>query len=77
MAEDQSAHKNGSVFMYSFVLVSYLGLNSSLNLMNKCALGPYGFSFPLLLTTAHMMFCFIALFPVMMLEPHRLVLLVV
>ena len=58
----------------SLVLV-YLCLNSSLNMMNRYVLGIYGFSFPMLLTICHMMFSFAALFvPVMIARPpdvHR------
>ena len=51
----------------TFVLMlMYLALNSALNIMNRYALGIYGFTFPILLTICHMMFAFILLLPFMM-----------
>lgn len=50
---------------YIILVVLYLSLNATLNLANKYVLGIYGFSFPLLLTTAHMCFSFLALAPYM------------
>lgn len=50
---------------------SFLMLNCTLNILNKWALGVYGFSFPLLLTTCHMAFCFLALLCPMLREPYR------
>ena len=43
----------------------YIGLNSTLNLTMKYALGIYGFNFPILLTLVHMAFAFVVLGPVM------------
>ena len=54
-----AAYNTGLVF-------AYLGLNSLLNLTNKWALGVYGLSFPLLLTTTHMAFSFTVLLPFML-----------
>ncbi|KAK9821748.1 hypothetical protein WJX81_002035 [Elliptochloris bilobata] len=42
-----------------------------MNMLNKWALGIYGFSFPLFLTSAHMVFSFIMLLPFMMASPFR------
>lgn len=53
------------------LVVAYLSLNSLLSLTNKWALGMYGFSFPLLLTTSHMAFTFCALLPCMLQNPYR------
>ncbi|KAL3130623.1 hypothetical protein ABBQ38_008017 [Trebouxia sp. C0009 RCD-2024] len=53
------------------LVFAYLGLNSVLNLTNKWALGVYGFSFPLLLTTCHMAFSCCVLLPFMLREPFR------
>ncbi|KAI3431814.1 hypothetical protein D9Q98_010567 [Chlorella vulgaris] len=57
------------------LLVSvFLCLNSSLNLMNKWALGHAGFRFPFLLSSCHMAFSFAVLAPVALLrggEQHR------
>ena len=53
--------------MKTFVLVLlYLGLNSSLNLLNRYTLGHAGFSFPILLTVAHLSFSVICLSPIML-----------
>ena len=38
------------------VAMAYLGLNTSLNMLNRWALGQYKFRFPLLLTASHMIF---------------------
>ncbi|PSC74164.1 sugar phosphate phosphate translocator [Micractinium conductrix] len=48
--------------------LTYLSLNSSLNLLNKWSLGVYGFRFPFLLTSCHMLFSFCVLAPVAMRE---------
>ena len=55
----------------------YLGLNSSLNLLNRYTLGMAGFKFPVSLTCMHLMFQICALAPIVLLrskegrEPHR------
>ncbi|PSC71928.1 Drug Metabolite transporter superfamily [Micractinium conductrix] len=36
---------------FGLMVLAYLGLNSSLNLLNKWSLGVYGFRFPFLLTS--------------------------
>lgn len=59
---------------FTLLVVTYLSLNSSLNLLNKWSLGVYGFRFPFLLTSCHMAFSFCVLAPVAMREPwesHR------
>lgn len=53
------------------VIVLYLFLNSSLNMLQKWTLGIIGFKCPILITCCHMAFSFAMLFPVMMLEPYR------
>lgn len=54
------------------IACAYLTLNTSLNMLNKWALGTYRFKFPLMLTAAHMIFGSIALAPVMLLrEAYR------
>jgi drug/metabolite transporter (DMT)-like permease len=45
------------------LVAAYLTLNSTLNLMNKWALGRYGLRFPLTLTSTHMAFSFVILAP--------------
>ena len=57
----------------------YLGLNSFLNLLNRWALGIYGLRFPLIMTSAHMIFGSAALSPMMLMKEeyasrHHLVL---
>lgn len=65
-------HKPGDapLTIPSFLLLisAYLSLNSSLNLMNKWALGVYGFRFPLLMTSTHMAFSFAILAPLALRE---------
>lgn len=50
---------------YIILIGLYLSLNSIMNIMNKWALGIYGFTFPILLTICHMLFAFVVLLPVM------------
>jgi len=38
------------------LIMAYLGLNSTLNLLNRWALGIYGFRFPVFMTICHMLF---------------------
>ncbi|MEW5301979.1 MAG: hypothetical protein WDW38_008612 [Sanguina aurantia] len=55
-----------------FLLVlAYLSLNISLNMLNKWLLSIYGFRFPILLSVAHMTFTFLALAPLMCMKTHR------
>ncbi|EFN59787.1 hypothetical protein CHLNCDRAFT_133480 [Chlorella variabilis] len=59
---------------FAVLVVLYLSLNSSLNLLNKWSLGVYGFRFPFLLTSCHMAFSFCVLAPMALREPwehHR------
>lgn len=56
---------------YAILITLYLSLNSVLNLANKYVLGMYGFSFPLLLTTCHMLFSFVVLLPFMLSKAMR------
>jgi len=49
-----------------FVCFAYLALNTSLNMLNRWALGQYGFRFPMILTASHMAFGSLALLPVML-----------
>ena len=51
-----------------FVSAAYLVLNTSLNMLNRWALGQYHFRFPLTLTATHMIFGFLALLPVMLMK---------
>ncbi|PRW60834.1 Drug Metabolite transporter superfamily [Chlorella sorokiniana] len=53
---------------FAMLVITYLGLNSSLNLLNKWSLGVYGFRFPFLLTSCHMAFSFVVLAPVALRE---------
>ena len=69
MAPDIAKHH--SMFNLAATVAAYLTLNSTLNVMNKWLLGIYGFSFPLLLTSCHMLFSFLILLPFMLKEPFR------
>ena len=51
-----------------FIGSAYLVLNTVLNLLNKWALSRYGFKFPMVLTSAHMLFGSLALLPLMVLK---------
>lgn len=48
------------------LIIAFFCLNVTLNLLNKWALGIYGFHFPLILTICHMAFSFTALLPNML-----------
>ena len=67
----QDAAKQHSMFNLIATITAYLTLNSTLNLMNKWLLGIHGFSFPLLLTSCHMLFSFLILLPFMLKEPFK------
>lgn len=75
MASGGSPTSASTVAYNTALVAAYLGLNSLLNLTNKWALGVYGLSFPLLLTTVHMAFSFTVLLPYMlrpsMRQQHR------
>lgn len=60
-----------SVTAFAVLVAAYLTLNSALNLLNKWALGVYGFRFPFLLTSAHMAFSFVVLAPIAMKESWK------
>ena len=54
------------------IALLYLALNTSLNMLNRWALGQYKFRFPMLLTASHMIFGSVVLLPAMMLmEGYR------
>ena len=71
MADLFDASSKSQLALNVLLVFAYLGLNSVLNLTNKWALGVYGFSFPLLLTTCHMAFSCCVLLPFMLREPFR------
>eukprot|EP00325_Prymnesiales_sp_UTEX-LB-985_P006905 CAMPEP_0174707490 /NCGR_PEP_ID=MMETSP1094-20130205/9988_1 /TAXON_ID=156173 /ORGANISM="Chrysochromulina brevifilum, Strain UTEX LB 985" /LENGTH=374 /DNA_ID=CAMNT_0015905877 /DNA_START=24 /DNA_END=1148 /DNA_ORIENTATION=- len=50
------------------VASAYLLLNTSLNMLNRWALGQYRFRFPILLTAAHMLFGSVVMLPMMMIK---------
>ena len=50
------------------IACAYLALNTSLNMLNKWALGTYHFRFPMLLTASHMIFGSLVLAPMMLLK---------
>lgn len=57
-----------SIILRGFVIALYLGLNISLNLLNKWTLTLYGFNLPLFMSLAHMGFSFLALLPIMLMR---------
>mmetsp|Transcript_16545 Transcript_16545/g.35792 ORF Transcript_16545/g.35792 Transcript_16545/m.35792 type:complete len:368 (+) Transcript_16545:182-1285(+) len=54
-----------------FLIAIYLGLNISLNMLNKWTLSMYGFRFPIFMSLAHMAFTFVALAPLMATTSYR------
>lgn len=63
-----------SLASYLGLIIAFLFLNSSLNLVNKWALGHAGLRFPFLLTSCHMTFSFVVLAPFALAQPwetHR------
>ena len=58
--------KQHSMCNLAGTVAAYLTLNPTLHIMNKWLLGIYGFSFPLLLTSCHMLFSFLILLPFML-----------
>lgn len=67
----QETAKPISMLSLTGTIAAYLTLNSTLNLMNKWLLGIYGFQFPLLLTSCHMLFSFLILLPFMLTSPFK------
>ena len=65
ITSSENHHPNHQMKTFVLVLL-YLGLNSSLNLLNRYTLGHAGFSFPILLTVAHLSFSVICLSPIML-----------
>jgi hypothetical protein len=61
----------GGLLIKLVVLTFYLGLNISLNMLNKWVLSHYGFKFPLLMSLCHMAFSFFALAPIMLVKSFR------
>lgn len=55
----------------ALLVVVYLTLNSTMNLLNRWALGIYDFHFPLLLTASHLTFGFLALAPFMLITKSQ------
>ncbi|PNH12388.1 putative sugar phosphate/phosphate translocator [Tetrabaena socialis] len=55
----------------SALIASYLGLNISLNILNKWTISLFGFRFPIALSIAHMAFSFVALAPFMLTKHNR------
>lgn len=62
------SHRGPADSAFADAFSAYLGLNSFLNLLNRWALGLYGLKFPLLMTSAHMIFGSLALSPMMLLN---------
>jgi len=67
-----SAPPSGPVHVIRTVLIvlAYLGLNSSLNLLNRYTLGHAGFRYPVSLTCAHLLFSLCTLAPLMLRAPY-------
>ncbi|PSC73348.1 Drug Metabolite transporter superfamily [Micractinium conductrix] len=73
-SDSTASSEQGWRLRLAFIVFVYLGLNSTLNLLNKWALGVHGFRFPMLLTSCHMAATFLALAPIALREPwesHR------
>ena len=49
-----------SIPFKGFICVAYLALNTSLNMLNRWALGQYGFRFPMILTAGELMLAAVA-----------------
>ena len=65
--DDATECWKGFIFR-GFAIALYLGLNISLNLLNKWTLTLYGFDMPLFMSLAHMGFSFLALLPIMLMR---------
>lgn len=53
------------------IILLYLALNTSINLLNKFIIAKTGFAFPLAVSLSHMAFPIIALAPWMLLHPNH------
>ena len=62
---------SSSMIGRGITIIVYLGLNISLNMLNKWTLSLYGFKFPLYMSIGHMLFSFLALAPFMLMSPYR------
>jgi drug/metabolite transporter (DMT)-like permease len=71
MFDMKSPPPRSNLLLTLLLFVSYLTLNITLNILNKWILTYYGFSFPLLLTMAHMLFMALALLPLMLTRRFR------
>ena len=71
MTELFDTSRKSQLALNVLLVLAFLGLNPVLNLTNKWALGIYGFSFPLLLTSCHMAFSCCVLSPFMLREPFK------
>lgn len=67
MSADLSKLEQSTPFRVG-IAVAYMALNTSLNMLNKWALGHYHFRFPLCLTAAHMLFGSTVLLPLMLMK---------
>lgn len=60
-----------AIFVDGALCCAYIGLNAALNFVNRWALGVKGFSFPLTLTSSHMLLCPVLLIPLMVTAAYR------
>ena len=66
----QMDNPTGQVFRTGLIVLLYLGLNSSLNLLNRYTLGHAGFRFPVSLTCFHLVFQMASLAPLLARPPY-------
>lgn len=66
------ANLPAAVVANALLIGIYMALNAGLNFANRWALGVHGFSFPLVLTAAHMLLNPVFLLPLMMHRAYRL-----
>jgi hypothetical protein len=60
-----------SLFHKALIILVYIALNKTINMLNKYIIGMYGFKFPLFLSGCHQLFCFVGLAPMMLLAKYR------
>ena len=60
----------GNMIRTGMIVATYLGLNSSLNLLNRYTLGHAGFRYPVSLTCFHLVFQLCSLAPLLLRPPY-------
>lgn len=53
------------------VILAFVASNICINMLNKIVISRTGFAFPICISTAHMLFTFLALLPIMLTSNHR------